>query len=301
VQESEFAVEEPLSESALSNWQVSPSEISVHVNSQHQALGMETACQTEWFLGSPSESGPDVVDVHLVLEPRNYGADAFETGIFIRCEVIQPMAEGASLDLNEWRQQFDAWWRGWEQHWADQYDNEEPASPSVVEDTFIPAGEEPNPNPTYRPPSQPPVLLDNTDVPLPLLQPLIDFHEAHHSQDWQRMAECCPDLDMLLTECSSQLQEQHQGCEFGRWIYLRHVDSWWQESRRACIVVRGIEHAMPDEEDPATNEETVVTYGLRKYGDSWIIWTWCQGWPQHGSAPALEEQQSWRDGWGLAE
>ena len=48
VQAKDFAVEEPLSESTLSNWSMPPVGVGVYVNSLHQALGMETACRTDW-------------------------------------------------------------------------------------------------------------------------------------------------------------------------------------------------------------------------------------------------------------
>src|SRR5947209_251253 len=40
----------------------------------------------------------------------------------------------------------------------------------------------------------------------------------------------------------------------------RYIDGWWREGDRACVIVRGIEHAKGDDESPARNEETVITY-----------------------------------------
>lgn len=62
-----------------------------------------------------------------------------------------------------------------------------------------------------------------------------------------------------------------------------------------------VEHIKSDDESPARNEETVVTYGLRKFHQTWVIATWSQGWPRFGSAEKLPAAQTWRDGWNLAE
>jgi hypothetical protein len=70
---------------------------------------------------------------------------------------------------------------------------------------------------------------------------------------------------------------------------------------RACVGARGIEHVKGDNESPARNAETVITYGLRRSQRGWVIATWSQGWPRFGSADKLPEWQSWRDGWNLAE
>jgi hypothetical protein len=83
-------------------------------------------------------------------------------------------------------------------------------------------------------------------------------------------------------------------------VYVRHIDGCC-EGDRACVVVRGIEHVKGDDEAPDRNEETVITSGLRRFRQTWVIATWSQGWPRFGSAEKLPEVQSWRDGWSLAE
>ena len=51
---SDLVIEEPLSEAALSNWSLAPTEVRFHINSPHQALDMETACRIDWFVLSKS-------------------------------------------------------------------------------------------------------------------------------------------------------------------------------------------------------------------------------------------------------
>jgi hypothetical protein len=104
-----------------------------------------------------------------------------------------------------------------------------------------------------------------------------------------------------MGERAVDLEQRFLGHEFGSWTYVRQIDSWWCDEGRACVVVRGIEHTMPDEEEGARNAETVIQYGLRRYKKQWIIATWSQGWPRFGSAPALRGNQEWRKAWMLTE
>jgi hypothetical protein len=258
---------------------------------------MDTACRMDWLLGASSDVEASDHRVYLCSESNTPGFDRAETGLFIACESIKPFSNGIPLEPDDWRTQFEAWWQGWQDHWDSKTDDDD--DEPVYEDTFIPAGIDPAPDLSYRPPQKKCVMLEETDAPPELLAPIIDFHEGHHSREWDRMAHAYPSLDASLEDRAEQLREQHETHEFGRWVYLRHVDAWWQEGRRACVIVRGIEHRMPDEEDPATNEETVISYGIRKLNDKWIIWTWSQGWPRHGSAPTLDSQAFWRDEWEL--
>lgn len=84
-------------------------------------------------------------------------------------------------------------------------------------------------------------------------------------------------------------------------MYVRHIDDWWCEGHRACVIVRGIEHVKVDDDSPDRNEETVITYELRKFRQTWVIATWSQGWPRFASADKRQGEQSWRNGWNLAE
>src|SRR5262249_2351761 len=158
---------------------------------------------------------------------------------------------------------FEAWWSGWRTHWSAVASNgwADDAEPTL-EDTFIPAGESPAPNLTYRQPLEPAFDVAASDTPTELLEPIEDFHVGRHERDWSRMASSYPYLDRTNDERANQFRDQYLSQDFGQWVYVRRVDSWWCEGDRACVVVRGIEHTMPDDEEPARNEETVVTYGL---------------------------------------
>jgi hypothetical protein len=290
---SRFEVTEELTEADLGVW--SDQVIPLYINSKVEGFEMRTASCVNWIVGESTESSP--LDICIVKETFSSRSRGVRTGLLIQCANLQAMSGYLPLGIDEWAEQFDAWWHGWKKHWAEKEEGEAP----VREDAFIPAGEDDPPDLSYRPPNKHPFVIGETDAPPELLNPIRRFHEGHHSQDWFEMARTHPNLEVPPDQCARQFQEQYQSYEFGTWCYIRTVDSWWQEEGRACVVVRGVEHSMPDEEDPATNSETVITYGLRKLEDDWIIWTWSQGWPRYGSAPKSLETESWRNEWELGE
>ena len=146
-----------------------------------------------------------------------------------------------------------------------------------------------------------PFLVMTTTATAGLLKPIGDYHTGVHERDWPKVAAVYPHFDQGPDERAARLRDQFLGHDYGRWVYVRRIDRWWCEGDRACVVVRGIEHVKGDDESPDRNEETVITYGLRRFRQTWVIATWSQGWPRFGSADKLPEAQSWRDGWNLAE
>lgn len=297
VKPSEFVVPDRLSVDDLAGWSRRPAEATTAVNSGQADFDLATSCVRDVLVVAPGQSD---LRIHLSFVPHAYTPNSVVLGLLVACDSIQPFATGVPLDVDTWTRQFEAWWAGWRKHWAASTagaDDEEPA----LEDTFIPAGPSPLPDLSYCQPPELPFQLDATDAPTELLRPIEDFHVGLHERDWRRMASAYPYLDKTYEERANLLKSQYLSHDFGRWLYVRCVDSWWCEGCRACVVVRGVEHTMPDDDVPTRNEETVVTYGFRKSGDRWIIATWSQGWPRFGSAPKLPGRQSWRDIWRLAE
>lgn len=301
VRPSTFRVASPLSMADLIEWQRPAVEAHPYINSVCRAWDMATSSHIDWLAGSPVDpliAGSGLLSVSLLFD-RPYRNDAAETTLFVQCASIQAMAGGVPLALEDWSEQYDAWWKGWRDYWAQKKDDDDGPT-SALEETFIPAGLSTEPDdPSYRPPRRPAFQVGTTDVPADLLAPVRDFHQGLHGQDWLTMARAYPTLDDTDAERAQKLEKQYRTYDFGRWVFLRHIDSWWTEGSRACVVVRGIEHTAPLDGDPAKDRETVITYGLRKVADRWIIWTWSQGWPQYGSAPKLAEEQLWRHEWGL--
>ncbi|MEK6235120.1 MAG: hypothetical protein N2C14_10430, partial [Planctomycetales bacterium] len=246
---SEFQVPDPLSVGDFVEWKLPASEADVSINSRQAAFDMRTACRIDWLLEeNPSDpSGSLDLNVYLVLDNYTYAAGSVRTAFHIGCAALEVRSSGVPLDLENWRNQFEAWWRGWREHWDEKDDDQE--TEPCQEDVFIPAGES-TPDLSYEPPSRPAFSLE-TNCPSDLLKPIEEFHGGRNKRDWMKLASAYPDLDATIEERAEQLKEWYLGDEFGCWTYARHIDSWWREGRRACVVVRGIEHCMPDEEDPA--------------------------------------------------
>lgn len=302
VKPSEYRLDFRLTAADLELWPGSPGEADLAINSPHAEFTMATSYIKEslFTTGSQVEEGHRV-RVQLDLWPQRCFPVTAEIGIAVACNSVQSYSAGVSLDIDAWKAEFDAWWTGWQEHWAASDREDDEKSAVVPEDTFVPAAEPAPPDLAYRKPDQPPFQIGPSDVPAELLKPIIDFLVGMHERDWPRMASASPHFDRSPAEQASELATQYLGHDYGRWIYVRQIDSWWCEENRACVVARGIEHLAPEEEEPATNQETVVAYDLRRGHNSWIIATRSQGWPRYGSAPKLSGTPAWMKGWDLAD
>jgi hypothetical protein len=204
---------------------------------------------------------------------------------------------GVPLDVKDWEAQYGAWWKAWKQHWADKSEEEESDEAGEF-DAPIPAGESPAPDLSYQPPAESPFELEAHTVPAEVIEPIRTWFEAHQRKDWRAMAEAFPYAAVGLEERSAQLAKEYTDYAFGSWGYGRSIDSWWVEGRRACVVLRGIEHCMASEGDPASNRETVWEFALRQRKGRWIINSYSQGWPGFRSAKAKPAQQKpWLAKW----
>jgi hypothetical protein len=286
----------------LENWPHGSVEAHLAINSPQSEFEAATSCVRETLFGEPGVVlGESELQVHVSFEPHDYGLHATTTSLRITCDSLEPVTNGVLFDIETWQSQFEAWWKGWRDHWSEKGQNEVEETEPALEDTVIPARQPEPPDLSYRPPSAVPFLLSPQTAPAELLKPIEDYHSGFHERDWLKVAVAYPFLDQRPDERATRLRDQFLGYNFGRWLYVRHIDGWWCEGNRACVIVRGIEHVIGDDESPARNEETVVTYGLREFRQTWVIATWSQGWPRFGSAEKLPEDQSWREGWNLAE
>jgi len=302
VKPSEFKPGSWITLADLEDWPHGPVEAHLAINSPQSEFEAATSCVRETLFGEPGDAfGECELQVHVSFEPHDYGLHAATTSLCIICDTLEPVTNGIPFDIETWQSQFEAWWKGWRDHWSGKGQNEAEEPEPALEDTVIPAGQLDLPDLSYRPPSAAPFLLSSPTAPVELLKPIEDYHTGFHERDWLKVAAAYPFFDQEPDERATRLRDQFLGYAFGRWQYVRHIDGWWCEGDRACVIVRGIEHDMGDDESPVRNEETVVTYGLRKFRQTWIIATWSQGWPRFGSAEKLQEPQTWRDGWNLAE
>jgi hypothetical protein len=297
IRPSEFKVKTPITLRDLSDWPYKGREAHLAINSPRSQFELQTACVRDVLLGEEEEVP---LQVSLLFETNYYGPDGATSSLRFSCDSLQPFTNGVPLDIGLWEKQFRAWWGNWRDHWAEKTEDDEQEQEPALENTFIPAGLSDAPDLTYEPPPASPFQIVPTDAPAKLLQPIENYHTGIFERNWRQAALAYLNLDQTIEERIEQFEQQHLGWDSGRWIYIRQVDSWWCEGDRACVVARGIEHTKSDDEGPSTNKEAVISYGLFKYEDRWVINTWSQGWPEHGSAEKVSEPQDWRDGWNLA-
>jgi hypothetical protein len=226
----------------------------------------------------------------------DFGMPVNHVNVVVAADSFDISSGGMPLDLDEWELQYQAWWQGWKEHWETR-GNGGPEEPSEFE-RAIPAGVGEPPDLAYAPPTESAFALEKTDVPAEIVRPIRDWIESQHERDWLRMALIYPCPDEVAEDRAKKLMEWNTGHLFGRWAYARSIESWWAETKRACVVVRGIEHQMPIEGDPAENRETVWTFALRKREGIWTIDTYSQGWPGFGSARVLSaKEKPWLKNW----
>jgi len=251
---------------------------------------------SEWLLGSPDDLDRCPLRIGLGFSSSGMlGMPPNTLTLVIGCDSFETLSNGVPLELDTWSEQFAAWWQGWRQHW-DAKGKDDGAEPSS-EDTFIPAGESPPPDRTYRPPQEPAVAWEATDAPAELLRPLTEWFEGHMREDWLQVAHAEAHFDYSATEWAAKLAARTE-YDHGRWQYARQVDEWWIEGIHAEVAVRGVEHTMPFDDEPARNVETVWNFRLRRREGRWTIHTYSQGWPPYGSAPAkTPEQKPWLTLW----
>lgn len=212
---------------------------------------------------------------------------------------LRILSDGAFLPIEQWKAQFAAWWDGWKEHWKKASDDPDNEFEDVEYDVVIPAGEDPAPDLTYRPPNEPVFALQPTDVPQELLVPVRDWFEGHHQRDWLRMARAFPLPATPESDRAAELAEMYEGPDlFGCWEFAREVDEWWVEDRRAAIRIWGVEHFFPVDEYPATNSEHWWTFDLHRADRGWIIRRYSSGSVGSESEPKADQRSRvWATDW----
>ena len=277
----------------LADWPYRPQEAALWINSALTEDAVDAA-RVDWLAGGEPDLRAAGCTFCLTFDQwGDFGMPMIRVWLLAGGDDFKISSGGGlPLDLDLWEGQFDGWWKGWRAYWAlkpnDDTDERGGGGGGAREyETAIPAGEPEPPDLSYRPPAEPPFVLEPTDALPDLLRPFRDWFEGHHAGDWHRVARAYPAPDQLPRERAAQLEGWKTGHDFGRWGYARSIDGWWAEGGRACVVVRGIEHEMPSEGDPAGNRETVWTFVLRHRGGAWVIDTYSQGWPGFGPANKL--------------
>ncbi len=268
----------PFSINDLETWSLPPSEALLCINSQHEAFNMHSSWKLDWLLNNSDDPGtapPYYANLIFLLSKSGHGIN--ERSLYFEFDSIHILSNGAPLSIDEWGKQYEAWWKNWEEYWHKEYSSRFQADNlQIEEDKFTPLVIDPGLDFNYRPPTQPPFQVQKTNIPDELIHPIREFTEGHHNQEWHRMAQVWPNFDKTLKEQMNYFEQQYLFDEFGSWIYIRSIENWWQEDAQASITVKGFEHWMPDEDSPATDKQTVITYSLRKHHNKWIIWNYSQ-------------------------
>jgi hypothetical protein len=184
---------------------------------------------------------------------------------------LDALSGGVPLSRDRWRAEFDAWWVSWRRYWERRREEPGEEDGDAAFEAAIPAA--PNEaRPEYQPPNEPPFALLPTDAPEALLAPVRDWFEGTLRGDFLRAAGAYPGIAESIEARAEQLRDD----TYRTFGYARAVDNWWMEGRRACVVVRGIEHLPPDGEDDAEDRESVWTFSLRPSGERWVIRTYAQ-------------------------
>jgi hypothetical protein len=263
----------------LARWLVKPREADLWLSSRARRAVMHAAPRIEWLYGSDVEA-PLSADV--VLSPFNYSPGFVTRMLHVEFEEVIARSEGQPLALATWAGQYEAWWRGWSEYWA--LKSGDSSKAAVEEETAIPAAPSRPVAVEYQPPGWTAIDAELGDMPAELFAPIRDLVQGRLQRDWVRVARAERDLDRPIEEQAKELESSFFS-DGARWLYVRRIESWWIEGALGCVVVRGIEHAAPDPEEPREDLETVVTYSLIRTGDGWIIHSFSQGWPKYDSAP----------------
>ncbi len=287
---SEFEVPNDLCIQSLSPWPLPSIEAWMSINSKRDLETVELAARRDLLLGDLSEGSQSAARVCLGVD---MGIPRIPITLWIACDGITPFASDKHLELQEWADQYDSWWKKCNEHWDEKPDYEpDIAPPPVEEDAFIPAGSNDDLDRKYKPPSEPAFALDLTDAPHDLLSPLRDWFEAVFLQEWERRAKSERNPDESLADQTAKVQEWLLGDSFGSWDYARQVDSWWIEGRRAHVRVVGVKHYMPMDGDPAENQLTQWDFALRQRDGEWVIHTYSEG------GEVSTEGRRWIADWG---
>ncbi|MBN2494534.1 MAG: hypothetical protein JXR96_08095 [Deltaproteobacteria bacterium] len=298
IRPSELVVPDSWVVKQIDPWPFRAMEAPMSINSESDAETVELAARCDWLLGDARAASG--ARYRICLEYS--GSPRIRLLISVAAGAISPSIGGEPFPLDLWAKQYNAWWQGWQEHWdRKEEDGEDEEGEPALEDAAIPMGEDPPPDLSYSPPREPAFELTETEAPVEVLAPLRDWFEGLLERDWARRAGAFPHIDIEPIEHARAIEQRMQGQDFGRWGYARAVDRWWVEGKRAHVRVRGIEHSMPEEDDPAENVESVWDFALRCRRGEWKIWGYSQGWPCYGSAekkPARQKPwlQQWQSG-----
>lgn len=281
------------------NKDIEPTSPILSINEKRCTIDNLTALFQEELYGLSMKAWPTPCTHVLGLKWGEWDDEDCSCTLMVGFESLQVYEGKNPLTLDEWSQQNDAFMQGWKEYWDSSEENEgSDWDGNCVEATMIPAGEN-IPDLSYQPPQHPAFLVEPSNVPEKLLRPIQIYTESILARDWSRIAQISHSFGEPTDEETAFIKSLYEDIDFGRWNYIRKIEDWWINKNQACVIARGVEHTMPDEEFPAENLETVITYVLRHFENKWFIWETSQGWVLYGSAPEDDGEQIWKNDWEL--
>ncbi|MFI5380114.1 MAG: hypothetical protein ACHRHE_12515 [Tepidisphaerales bacterium] len=283
----------------LAAWAYRQQHADLAIDSTGDIAEVLESAKIDWLCGTANDLAKATHILTLAFNQwTDFGLPCIGVHVLVGFEGLDTRTDGLPLTIEEWTDQFDAWWRAWQERWATKTDDREESTECIVEDTIIPAGEDEKPDLDYCPPAEPIFALEPTDAPETLMVPLRDWFEGHHDRAWHQMAAAFPYSHETIDERATKIREAHLTHQFGRWGYPRVVDQWWIEGSRGAVVLRGVEHIMSTEGDPAENCEVVWTFDLRRRNGRWIIRSYSEGLAKFHAAPRISTKpEPWRERW----
>lgn len=288
--------DETISPTELEQCSFNKQPVTVSIDSEEARFDMLSSSRSIVLVGDlPDESLSRDHYLCLTFLPVETVEESCTTSFYFSFKELQMLAAGSTLNYELWSEQFVAWKEYWDRQWAGETETTNREQQSGVH--HVKSNEESPKIPDYDPPAQPPFRLNDQNAPDWLIEPIKNFHTGILHRDWNLVSSSLPAFDRESDKHISEIERRILGNDYGCWIFIRQIDEWWEEDRRAYVVARGIEHCMPDEFGPATNMETVIYYLLKKHGDNWLIHDYSQGWPADGSAPVCDREMPWLDEW----
>ena len=270
IRPSQVSLDSPITFSTLGNWNKESTEVVVSINSEHSLFDMQTSWHCNWLLDDElNRTHIERPYAHIHVEPERYSSEMVQENLYIEFEAIEIYtSDGSSLPLEQWGKEYQAFWGGWRSYWSKQSKaaNGKDGEDNLNDEANDIFAHETNP---YQ--NSSPFEIDNQIAPDYLLLPIRQYHFGLHQADWIAVAKAWPNFDQTNDERAEILKED----DFLKYslVYLQNIDSWWEEENMACVKISGIQYWPPDEDGPAKEAEVVVSYGLRKAGNDWVIFT----------------------------
>lgn len=236
-----------------------------------------TALRLDWFVGDlrALRSAPLQAVIDTWLPPvQNSAPCQFEGALLIGAASACVHCRGKPLPIRQWENQFDNWWKQWEE--TELRAAGAAGSPATTSDSSTP------PRRPHSPPRQPVFAVGATNLEAQLRSTLAEWFSALRQGD------------------AAFLRRRHGWTFFDadRPGYARDIEDWWIEGDRAYVRVRGIEYQHNFESSSPELLEAVWAFSFIRRRGMWLINSLSTSYPLYGSAPTVPlRKKPWLRTW----